>query len=184
MKLRWRAMFEHDFSITKEQAYELAMLAGTLHKKGEQYAAARDWTAAIMFVGSSAEAALLATLCVFEPELRKKNLWCLPKGDPTKWTLGGLLNAAKQAAWLPTGPASTQGDLFSSLSGDIGDATKFLSAIRIMATHPGAYIREELRPDFEDEEHMLPTFEILNGIYALVLDRLTEQLNTLNTCDQ
>lgn len=177
-------MSEHDFSITREQANELANLAGTLHNKAEQCVTVGFWTAATIFVGSSTEAALLATLCLFEPELRKKKLWDPPKGDPTRWTLGGLLMTAKKAGWLPTAAAEVQDDLLGSLLGDTGDAIQFLNSVRNMATHPGAYVREELRPDFENEEYMRPTYEILNGIYASVLDRLTEQIKTLDVSSQ
>ena len=47
-----------------------------------------------------------------------------------------------------------------------------------MAAHPGAYVRGSVRPDFNDAEHMPPTYQILNGIANRVFERLTAQVNT------
>lgn len=167
------------FSITEEQLRELTKLAGTCHEEAERHAAAHRWADAIKYVGSSIEAALLATICIFEPELREEKLWNPPNGDPTHWPLGGLLKIARKAGWLPVTMADSKGDLFTSLSGDIGDATDFMLAVRNMSHHPGAYIREQLRPDFENEQHMQPTYEIIHGIYDMVIKRLIKQIDTL-----
>jgi hypothetical protein len=48
-----------------------------------------------------------------------------------------------------------------------------------MIAHPGAYVREPLRPDTTNEEHMRQTFALMEGILADVFNGLTTQMQTL-----
>ncbi|MHB1787515.1 MAG: hypothetical protein ACYCS7_15545 [Acidimicrobiales bacterium] len=178
--------------MTLVQFNELAELAGNLHTEAGRCRDCGRWAAALFFLGGSAEAALLANVGVSEPELRAAGLWNPPKGDPTKWTLGNLGNLARNAGWLPTQsppaaeptsrqrPAqSVEDDIFTSLDGETGDALRFVERIRNMIAHPGAYVREPLRPDTANDEHMRQTYELIDGILADVFDRLTTQMQTL-----
>ncbi|HEX9536662.1 MAG TPA: hypothetical protein VGA04_00630 [Streptosporangiaceae bacterium] len=67
----------------------------------------------------------------------------------------------------------------ASLDGHIGDALRFVERLRNMTVHPGAYVRETLRPDLDDEQHMRQTYKLIDGIIAIVFEHLTAQLNTL-----
>jgi len=174
----------HHFTITPQQLTELIGLADKLYAEAELCRDASRWPAALIQLGGSIEAALLATVCVFEPELRHADLW--PKGDPTKWTLGQLADMARKAEWLPTEPAETgdglpeaDDELFANLRGQIGDALRFVERLRNMVVHPGAYVREILRPDIDDEEHMRQTYRLIDGILAQVFDHLAKQMDTL-----
>lgn len=165
-----------DFTLTREQVGDLVALSGELDKEAERCAEANCWRAALVLLSSSVEAALLATACYLEPKLRARKLW--PGGDPTAWGLHRLASLANRAGWLPSVLSdATDEDLFASLAGEVGDAVAFVRSVRNMAAHPGAYVRESMRPDFDDVEHMRPTYEIFNGIANKVFERLTEQVN-------
>lgn len=180
------------FTISQQQLAELTELAGKLHAEAERCRDARRWLAALMLLGGSVEAVLLATTCIFEPELRKAGLWKPRKDDPTRWTLGELATITRQAGWLPAQPPDTSDDrtephqkattddtIFTPLDGQIGDAMKFVERLRNMIVHPGAYVREPLRPDLDHEEHMRQTYELIDGILAQVFDSMTSQIQTL-----
>jgi hypothetical protein len=180
------------FTITVRQLAELTDLAGILHTEAEHCRDAGRWISSLIALGGSAEAAMLATACVFEPELRAADLWHPPKDDPTRWTLGELSNIARAAGWLatrlPAASATTPGvpaakgvteEIFDSLNGEIGDALKFVQRLRNMIVHPGAYVREPLRPHTGNDEHMRQTYELMDGILSHLFDRLTTQMNTL-----
>lgn len=180
------------FTMTVVQFKELTELAVNLHTEAERCRDCGQWAAALFLLGGSAEAALLATTGVFEPELRTAGLWNPPKGDPTKWTLGNLGNIARNAGWLPSqSPSAAQeiprqrpaqggeADIFTCLDGETGDALRFVERLRNMIAHPGAYVREPLRPDTTNDEHMRQTYGLMDGILADVFDRLTTQMQTL-----
>lgn len=76
-------------------------------------------------------------------------------------------------------PSGTEGDRFAALAGEVGDALAIVRWVRNMAIHPGAYVRESARPDFDDVDHMRQTFAIFDGIASEVFARLTTQINTL-----
>jgi len=105
------------FTITWQQAGELTDLAGSLYTEAACCAQADRWTAALMLISGSAEAALLATACVFEPELREMGLWSAPKNDPTRWTLGQLAEVARKAGWLPSIQPSAQSEISQNSTG-------------------------------------------------------------------
>jgi len=169
----------NQFSITPQQANELADLAGTLCADAGHCLEQNHWIAALIQISGSAEAALLATVCVFEPELREQGLWQPPRGDPTRWMLGQLAEVARKAGWLPVDLSKTPGEIFTNLDGKIGDALRFVEHIRNMAVHPGAYVRETVRPALEDKQHMQLTYKLIDGIIAVVFEHLTTQINTL-----
>ena len=55
----------------------------------------------------------------------------------------------------------------------------FVQRVRNMIVHPGAYLREPLRPGTDNEEHMRETYQLIDGILAEVFDLLTKQMRTL-----
>ena len=56
------------------------------------------------------------------------------------------------------------------MTGETGDAVRFIQRVRNMVVHPAVYLREEIYPDFDDPRHMKPTYELLNGIAAEIFD--------------
>jgi len=169
-------MSTEKFTITPQQSRELTDLAGMLYAEAGRCLEANCWAAALILISGSAEAALLATVCVFEPELREKGLWKPPREDPTKWTLSQVADVARRAGWLPSVLPAATGEMFTSL--------RFVERARNMAVHPGAYVRETLRPDLEDEQHMRLTYELIDGIVAVVFEHLTTQMNTLGVLSE
>jgi hypothetical protein len=163
-------------SLTRNQLIHLTDTAGALYGEAGGCAEAGCWRAALVLIGSALEAAITATACCFEPELRAQKIWPTRK-DPPQWTLGDAINLAKSTGWLPS--RQPDGDFIASLDGEVGDAVKFLNRVRNMAVHPGAHARESIRPDFDDMRHMQPTYEIFDGIMADVFERLSCQINQL-----
>lgn len=177
------------FTTPLEHFTGLVELAGMQHEQATRCRDAGLWTAAVMHFAGSVESALLATACVFEPELRQAGLW--PR-DPFKCTLGQLAKIARDAGWLPVQPAAitdgparearpshAEDDLFAFLDGQIGDAMKFVERVRNMMVHPGAFIRASERPDVTSETHMRPTCDLIEAILGQVFDYLDTQMQTL-----
>jgi hypothetical protein len=79
----------------------LLRLAGELHQEAQRCASAGCWRAASVLTGSALEAAIVASACCLEPELRARELW--PSQDPSRWTLGQAVELAIGAGWLPCG---------------------------------------------------------------------------------
>jgi hypothetical protein len=164
-------------SLSREQVELLVKLAGDLHGEATRCADTRCWRAASLLIGSAVEAAILATACCLEAELRATDLWPKAKGPPQGWEFWLLVDVAKRARWLPSeGPH--RGNLFESLNGEVGDAVLFVQHVRNMAAHPGRYVREPLRPDFDDLEHMEYTYEVIAGIAATVFERLSAVIDS------
>ncbi len=68
--------------------------------------------------------------------------------------------------------------IFAVLDGEIGDALRFVERVRNMIVHPGAYIREPVRPGTSNNENMSRTYELIDGIIVLVFDHLGAQMQT------
>lgn len=164
-------------TLSESQLRELIELTSDLFDEAGRCASAGLWRAAVLLLGGAVEAALIATAASLEPELRRTGAWP-SNADPTSWTLGQALQVAKAASWLPSGPSTSEDDVFAALHGDIGDAVRFLLVVRNMVVHPGAYVLAEDRPDLDDAEHMRPTYDVLNGIAAEVWFRLHAALES------
>ena len=160
------------FTLTPDELHELVQLSGDLFNDGERCAEAGVWRLAILSLGGAVEAAIIATAACLEPELRARGVWPAP-GNPRHWTLGQAVRLGKDAGWFPTVLAVDANDVFAGLRGEVGDALSFVVRVRNMVVHPGAYLREEARPDLADREHMQPTYDVLCGI----ADKVFEQLN-------
>jgi hypothetical protein len=163
------------FCLTQEGLHELTELAVDLFAEAERCAEVGFWRPAVLSLGGAVEAGIVATAACFEPELRQQGVW--PAGDdPLDWTLGQATRVAKDAGWFPVALSGPKGDIFAPLVGEVGDAVSFLVRLRNMLVHPGAYVREQDRPDFSDPEHMRPTYGILQGIAGSVFEQLQRVL--------
>ncbi len=168
--------------LTGEQVGHLVELAGDFHNDADLCAQAGQWRAAVVMLGCSVEAGLLATACACEEELKVAGLWPSDREDPvTKWELGKLVELGRKASWLPTSlPKNT--DMFSSLEGDVGDALRFFLRMRNAAVHPANYVRlvaEEDAPDFRNSVAMKPTYDVLQGITGVLFEKLRPVMTSL-----
>ncbi len=163
--------------LTRAQATRLVKLAGTLAEEAEACAKAALWRGALVLLGSSLEAALLATVAAAEDELRASGALPLPSKRQTpliRYALGDLIQVARDAGWLEHALPKTD-DRFAALSGTVGGAVTFLVLVRNAATHPGNYVTSSIADaDFTDTEHMRPTFETCEGISVAVFEKLGE----------
>ncbi len=150
-------------------------LAGELYEEAGRCAEAELWRAAVLAIGGAVEAAIVGTATVLEPQLRKQGIWPTVQ-DPLRWQLGRATQLARDAGWLSASLPGSSDDLFEPLHGEVGDAVRFLVAVRNMVVHPGAYIRANVRPDFTDINHMRPTYDILHGIAGEVFGQLAAVL--------
>lgn len=169
--------------LTREEFIALVHRVGALDDEAERCADVGNWTAALNLIGASAEAILLATVCVLRPDAFDEAKWSGKGTDPRLWTLGQLIKFAKNEGWLPSVLSNDSRDLFEHLEGDVGDAVAWLDAVRNLATHAGAWLRlpEGLRPDFQSQAHMRPTFDILAGITSMVRDRTSALFEAIDT---
>jgi hypothetical protein len=173
--------------MTREQLQGLVEVAGRLRDEADLCAEGSCWHAALVLLGSSVEAGIVATACVFQDELEQQGLW--PKGGWRQLAtrdLGKVVQLAKDAGWLPArgedAGRSPGGDIFSSLEGGpdfAGDAVGFLRQVRNMAVHPARWVSEDIAPRFDDDSHMRPTYEICQGIADAVFGKLHEKMDAL-----
>lgn len=107
--------------------------------------------------------------------------WKARKPDPaTVGAIGPLLTVARNARWLvPSLPDQT--GALESLSGDVGDAVKFLKEVRNLAAHPGRAIAGGELPglDLMDDASMAQTYALLDGIAGAMFEKLTEAIAAL-----
>ena len=161
--------------MSPDQLRRLVDLAGSLRDEAVACAEAKLWRGASVLTAASVEAALLGTVVVFEPELRAGGLW--RKGDPESWTLDALIDVARRAGWLPqTLPSGTHPA--ETLSGDVGDAVAFLKELRNLAAHPGRAITAG-GLEFTDDEAMAQVYPVLDGIAAVVFEKLAKRVDAL-----
>lgn len=153
-----------------ESWLHLVSVVESLRLEAQKCAEAECWRAALVLIGSTIEAGIIATACVSEHELREQGLWPR-RADPTQWTVGDALHLATKAGWLPV--QSQDARSTDALAGNVGDAMRFLIEVRNMAVHPGAHVREQRLPDFTNVEHMQPTYEVCEGIMAVVFEHLS-----------
>lgn len=169
--------------LTQAQVRQLTELAGLLHDDAEACAKSQRWRAAVLLIAQSVEAALVVTIRCCEPELRATGAW--PSGHvgtrtPQQWELGPLLLVARKAGWLvPTLPDDT--GVGDSLSGEVGDAVRFLKEVRNLAAHPGRATAGGELPGFDltDDLLMAQTYPLLRGIASAVFEELSEVIRSL-----
>lgn len=174
--------------IGADQFAELVELARSLQTEADACAAVGHWRAALVLAGSAIEVAILASACALTDELQGMKLWpARGWADLSSRDLGSLIDIASRAGWLPFAVETPAADLFESLEGDLentGEAVAFLRRVRNMATHPGRYVSEEVRPDFTDAEHMEPTYVLVTGIASAVLERLADAVGAAVAVDE
>lgn len=134
-----------------------------------------------MLIAQSVEAGLVATVCCCEPELRALHAWPPgPDSSPQRWPIAKLLGVARRAGWLTQGlPPDT--NPIDALSGEIGDAVAFLHEARNLAVHPGRAVVGGRDPglDFADDQSMVQTYRLLQGLSGAVFEKLTDVINAL-----
>jgi hypothetical protein len=161
--------------MTREQVRQLVELAGVRYYEAKAHAKEKQWLTAVLLLAQSVEAGLVATVSCCEPELRALKVWPDEKRLPQEWALGALLRVARSADWLVpslpqhTGPAD-------ALSGDIGDAVRFLLELRNLAAHPGKSITGGQLPghDFTDDRLMAQVYPVLDGIAGAIFEKLKD----------
>jgi hypothetical protein len=167
-------------SISEDDAAHLVDSAVSLFKEAEVCADAGAWRGATVLLGAAVEAGIAATAVGQESELRARAAWP-SKRSPDRWALEDLIRLATDAGWLPSALPAMQTDLFAPLTGDAGDAVRFLQRVRNMVAHPAACLREEAHPDFDDPEHMRPTYDLLHGIADEIFQRLEEAITAVQS---
>jgi hypothetical protein len=165
-------------NISREEFELLVKLAGNLFEDARASADAGLWRPAVILVGTSLEAALLATACCLEQELRASGAWPKTKRSPREWGLRELIPLASLARWLPSTieePGATP-DPSGLLAGDVGDAMAFVQRLRNALAHPGRHIGDLSWLNVADDTVMKPTYELCEGIAGEVFDRLRQAI--------
>jgi len=163
-------------SMSKEQFELLVDLAGKLMDEARTCASGRTWRGALILLGCSMEASLLAMVGCLEIDLREAGHWpTTPKlGRPTIWSLTTLIAVARKAGWVETTLPlnSFAADPSVALMGGVGDAVDFIRLLRDAFAHPGRHVRELPWLDSADERVMRPTYEVAEGILGTLFERL------------
>lgn len=127
-----------------------------------------------MMAGASVEAALLAQVLVFEPELREAGRW--KDGDnPLEWGIEPLIQRAVALKCLPVAKGSVPNSRITELlDGEDGDAIRFIQYLRNVTGHPGKHVREVPWLTVGKTE-----WELVRGIASVVFEHLNEALEAL-----
>jgi hypothetical protein len=126
--------------------------------------------AGCVLLGSALEAALLAMVQCFPPEVgnvasRFPRELSRP---PSEWSLSQLLLVARELGWLPT--ASAPSDRLDPSKAEIGDYAEVVRAIRNLL-HPSIYLRE--CPDKAiSQGHLEFSFRVLDEACSCLHDAL------------
>ena len=157
-----------------EQARLLAQYAGDRMADAEACAEIERFYPACMMAGASVEAALLAQVLVFEPELRAAGLW-KDGDDPLTWGIEPLIQRAVKLGWLPVTKGSVPNARITDvLDGEDGDAVRFIQYRRNVTGHPGKHVREVPWLTVGKTE-----WELVQGIASIVFGHLNDALEAL-----
>ncbi len=159
-------------------------LAVSKLREAERCADSQCFEAACVMVGAAVESALITHVYIFEREVRAENLWRMRQNRKTSdtedkplldWTLEDLIHVAVKMGWLPTaGGGITAAEPVEKLSGEVGDAVRFIQEVRNLVAHPGKYVRGDYWPTIGR-----PEYDVVYGIARAVLDRLYTALQTM-----
>jgi hypothetical protein len=167
--------------LTQDHVRQLVDLAGVLRDEADDCAKNKHWRAAVMLIAQSVEAGLVATVYCCETELRALHAWPAgPDSPPQQWPIGKLLGVARRAGWLAQGLHADTSPI-DALSGEIGDAVAFLHEARNLAVHPGRAVVGGRDPglDFTDDQSMVQTYWLLQGLSGAVFEKLTNVIDAL-----
>ncbi|MEU9407543.1 hypothetical protein AB0E08_17940 [Streptomyces sp. NPDC048281] len=170
--------------ITSAQFQRIVTLAVEKFREAEHCAEIGAFEAACVLVGAAVESALIAQVCVFQTEVRNANLWRKHRKRKTsaeedtplfKWTLGDLIQVAVKMGWLPIdGATLSVAEPVEKLTGEVGDAVRFIQEVRNLVVHPGKYVRSEYWPPIGRVE-----YDVVYGVARAVLDHLNEAIERL-----
>jgi hypothetical protein len=157
-----------------EQARLLAKYAGDRMTDADVCAGIERFYPACMMAGASIEAALLAQVLVFEPELREAGRW-KDGDDPLSWGIELLIQRAVGLKWLPVAKGSVPSSRIAELlDGKTGDAIRFIQYLRNVTGHPGKHVTEVPWLTVGEDE-----WELVRGIASAVFEHLSEALEAL-----
>lgn len=157
-----------------EQAHLLMKYAGERMADAEACAGIDRFYPACMMAGVSIEAALLAQMLIFEPELREAGCW-KDGDDPLTWGIEPLIQRAVRLRWLPAKKGSVPGDRITEvLDGETGDAIRFIQYLRNVTGHPGKHVKEVPWLALGKDE-----WGLVQGIASVVFEHLNEALEAL-----
>lgn len=123
--------------------------------------------------GAGIEAAIMAHVCVFAPEVRATNRWRETKSAPLDWTFERLIQIAVAMGWLSASRTSVPNEeAVEKLAGEVGDAIRFVQYARNLVVHPGKHVLEKLWLAALGRDE----YEIVYGVTRAVIDHLNAAL--------
>lgn len=163
--------------ITQERYRQLVNLAVERIREAERCAQAGCYPAASAMAGAGTEAAIMAHVCVSAGEVRAAGRWHESRSAPFDWTLERLIQIAVAMGWLPATRTSVPNDqAVDKLTGEMGDAVRFVQYARNLVVHPGKHVLETpwLAALGEDE------YVVVYGVSRKGLDHLHAALACLD----
>ncbi len=117
--------------------------------------------AACLMVGCALEAALLANVLAFEPDMERDGTWPDSKKPPEEWHLPELIRFHREAGWIKTRAADPR----TSDEPQLADAVEIVNWLRNLVAHPGRLIR--LAPEITvDEKAFATMYGILQATFV------------------
>lgn len=157
--------------VTYEKFQTLGQLAVSLHREAEACGEHGLWHGALILLGSSIEAALLATAAFEYQALAQAGALPFPKKPLAEYPLAKLVELARRTEWL----APARNHLLDVIQETIeADPLTILIDVRNAAAHPGRYVSklEELGIDFNNAEGMGQLYGMCRDITSAVFEKL------------
>jgi len=162
-----------------EQARQLAEDAGERREDAVACAEIGRYCPACVMAGASVEAALLAQMYVFEPELRARSFLADKDTSPSTLNFDRLIQMAIKMEWLPSVMAQLPNDrITEALGGKVGDAVRFIQYMRNVTGHPGKRVGEVPWLEIGKVET-----DLMLGIADAVFEHLYKALEELESVD-
>jgi hypothetical protein len=148
--------------------HELVDLVGDFYREAYRCMDAGAWRGAMILIGATVEAAMLAAIVRLEQSLRRDGYWPDDKSNPMSWPFSKLVKVSKAAGWLtPVTPSADS----EAVGYDVNDAIRHVETVRNLAAHPGRYARDPA-PDFSDVTAMMLVFDLVDRVALAVFDNL------------
>lgn len=162
-----------------EQARQFAEEAGERREDAVACAEIGRYFPACVMAGASVEAALLAQMYVFEPELRAGSFLTDKDTSLATLALDRLIQMAIKMEWLPSVMAQLPNDqITEALDGKVGDAVCFIQYMRNVTGHPGKRVGEVPWLEVGKVET-----DLMLGIADAVFEHLHKALEELEPLD-
>lgn len=164
-------------AITEDRYGKLINLAVERVDDAGRCAAAGCYPAACVMAGAGTEAAIMAHVCVCAAEVRAAGMWRESRAAPFDWSLEQLIQIAVAMGWLPATRVRITADrAIDKLTGEIGDAVRFVQYARNLVVHPGKYVLDTpWLPTLGEDE-----YAIVYGVTRAVMDHLHADLANLD----